>query len=118
MLANEPLYDLSALIRISKGNDSFVKKMVNVFCTEGGDMLQKMMAAHQAADMELMSDMAHKLKPLVDNLRIFSLKQPVRDIEKIGLGEMDAGNLKQILVNVETTMLEIIAELKNEYPPQ
>jgi len=118
MLANEPLYDLSPIIRISKGNDLFVRKMVSVFCTEGGEMLQKMLDAHQFGNIEEMGDMAHKLKPLVDNLRIFSLKQPVRDIEKIGLGERGAGDLNQLLTTVQNTMLDIIAELKKEYPTQ
>lgn len=116
MAGNEELYDLSQLIAISRGNDAFVKKMVDIFCTETAGMLNEMTQAYYAGDLERMGELAHRIKPSIDNLKISTLKQTIRDIEKMGSGEMVAAGLEEALDNTARIINDVISSLKSKYP--
>jgi len=116
MAGTEELYDLSQLTAISRGNELFVKKMVAIFCGDTPGMLQTMMDAYYAGDLEKMGEVAHRIKPSIDNLSITSIKQTIRDIEKMGSGDLPVTGLKETLDKVITTINEVIASLKTKYP--
>jgi hypothetical protein len=116
MANNGPIYDLSGLIAISRGNELFVKKMVDIFCDQTPVMLKALLEAYYANDLEKMGEIAHKLKPSIDNLKIVPVMQAIRIIEKSGAGEVGGSNLKQILSETETTLANVIGLLREEYP--
>ena|ERR1700744_1866851 len=116
MLNSPSLYDLSHLIAISRGNQAFVKKMVDVFCDQTPTTLAAMIAAYQASDLLRMAEMAHRIKPSIDNLKVVSLKQVIRDIEKMGAGEMPVHNLPEALIETKNVINQIIEELKQAFP--
>jgi len=116
MAGTEELYDLSQLTAISRGNELFVKKMVAILCGDTPGMLQTMMDAYYAGDLEKMGEVAHRIKPSIDNLSITSIKQTIRDIEKMGSGDLPVIGLKETLDKVITTINEVIASLKTKYP--
>ena len=116
MANNQPMYDLSQLIAISNGNELFVKKMVGIFCDQTPVMLKVMLDAYHANDLKKMGEIAHKIKPSVDNLKIISVTQKIREIEKIGSGELEKVNLEDILYETETILTDVITSLKKGYP--
>jgi len=116
MAGNEELYDLSLLTAISRGNELFLKKMVDIFCGDTPGMLQNMMDAYYAGDLAKMGEIAHRIKPSIDSLKISSLKQTIREIEKIGSGEMRATGLEDILNTATSTITEVISSLREQYP--
>ncbi len=120
----EPTYDISELIAISRGNESFVKKMVDIFCDQTPVLLKNMLEAYDAGDLQKMGEIAHKLKPSIDNLKmnfmpyqlIASVTQKIREIEKRGTGDLGNSNLKEILYETEAVLTNVVSLLKKDYP--
>ncbi len=116
IMSEQQLYDLSSLKAISRGNEVFMQKMINIFCEQTPIMLKEMEAANLANDMEKISRSAHQMKPSIDNLNIVSLKQLIRDIENTGNENADNTALHQNIDMLKTTLLNVIDKLKIEYP--
>jgi PAS domain S-box-containing protein len=98
----KPLFDLSQLQNMSRGNDDFVQKMLSIFVNlvdENTLSLEKAMASD---DLETIKKIAHKIKPSIDQLGINSLKEVVRKVEKYDAAgtkdEIDASVKKIITV--------------------
>ena len=116
MLNNEPLYDLSQLIAISRGNELFVKKMVDIFCDQTPVLLNGMEEAYHSNDLERMGEIAHKMKPSIDNLNITLLKQVIRDIEHAGKEKAAGQDLTETFAQIRTIVTRIVESLRKDYP--
>jgi CheY-like chemotaxis protein len=78
IVSNNKLYDLSMLRTVSKGDESFVIKMVQLFVTSIPVALHQMQQAYQAKDWKEISGIAHRIKPSIQSMGITAL---VKDIE-------------------------------------
>jgi len=110
------LYDLSSLKSISRGNEVFMQKMVNIFCDQTPMMLRDIEAANLIHDLDRISKIAHQMKPSIDNLNIVSIKQLVRDIESASPDDLDSAIWAGKLETLKRTLLNVITNLKAEYP--
>jgi two-component system, sensor histidine kinase len=111
----EPLYDLSSLKAFSRGNESFILKMVNLFCEQTPPLIDEMKSAFLANDLQKMGALAHKVKPTFDNFNILLLKQDIRTIENAGKENIALPDLKELLEKIDKTVTQVIhqMELKN-----
>ncbi|MDE3212958.1 MAG: response regulator, partial [Bacteroidota bacterium] len=50
----DPLYDLSTLKEVARGNQAFVDKMVQVFCDQTPDLVARLREAFQSGDLKTM----------------------------------------------------------------
>lgn len=116
MQKNERLYDLSQLIAISRGNELFIKKMVDIFCEQTPVSLNEMEEAFLANNLEKMGGIAHKIKPSIDNLNIIPLKQIIRDIEHIGKVKIATQDLADTFVETRAILTRVINALRIDYP--
>jgi PAS domain S-box-containing protein len=116
IMSEEQLYDLSSLKAISKGNEVFVQKMVNIFCEQTPIMIKDMEAAFLVNDLDKISKAAHQMKPSIDNLNIVSLKQLIRDIESSRQENVLNSMLAKKLEILKITIMNVINKLKTEYP--
>jgi HPt (histidine-containing phosphotransfer) domain-containing protein len=116
MQNNEPLYDLSQLIAISRGNEVFVKKMVDIFCEQTPVLLTQMEEAFHTNDLERMGEIAHKMKPSIDNLNIIRLKQVIRDIEHTGKEKIVGADLNETFAQIRAMVTRIVDSLRKDYP--
>jgi CheY-like chemotaxis protein len=111
-----PLYDLNQLKLISRDNEEFVKKMVNIFISisrENCDMLQK---ALEKGDIEILNKTAHKIKPSIEQMGISSLKDTVRKLEKYKIENGSEEELNNLVKQLTSTLLEVAETLeKNEF---
>jgi PAS domain S-box-containing protein len=108
-------YDLSDLKAISRGNETFVMKMVNMFIEQTPVHVAEMAAKYHQNDFKGMAAIAHKIKPSIDNMGIVSLKETIRDLEKIGKkGIADAG-IEAMLEMVDKNITQVINELQKEF---
>lgn len=112
----EPLYDLSSLKAISRGNDSFILKMVNLFCEQTPPLIEEMISAYNANDLQKMGAVAHKIKPTFDNLNINLLKEDIRMIENAGKENLALPNLKDLLEKTDRTIEQVINKMKQDFP--
>jgi CheY-like chemotaxis protein len=74
----ENWYDLSTIRSISRGNESFVLKMVNLFIENTPLQVMEMEERYYSHDLKAMAALAHKIKPGIDNMGIISLKETIR----------------------------------------
>ena len=112
----QPLYDLSALSTMSRGNDDFVLKMVDLFCDNTPVNLQDILGAHRAGNIDAMAGLAHKMKPSIDYLNIVAFKDTIRKIEKIGREKTELGTLPELLQFTQKVIGEVIEAMRNSYP--
>lgn len=109
---DELLYDLSMLEEISQGNHAFILKLVNLFCDQSPKMVEQIKEAYQAKNYSSMSAIAHKIKPSIDNLRITSLQQAIRKIEKVGLAETNHEAINAEINLIEKDITTVIKQMK------
>jgi signal transduction histidine kinase/FixJ family two-component response regulator len=110
----ETLYDLSGLAEISRGNQAFVDKMIHLFCEQTPGMLSEMISAHSSGDFARMGALAHKMKPGIDNLRIHSLKQVIRSIEKSGKENQPDPQLETLLQQLNQVLQQVMQQMKQQ----
>jgi HPt (histidine-containing phosphotransfer) domain-containing protein len=110
-----PLYDLNQLKLISRDNDEFVKRMIKVFVSIAKENCKILQKALENGDMETMNKTAHKIKPSIQQMGISSLKEPVRKLEKYKLENGREDELKYLVKQLTSTLLEVAETLeKNE----
>jgi len=109
------LYDLSYLRAISRGNEVFVEKMVNMFIEQTPVLMVEMSEKYQQGDFIAMGAIAHKVKPSIDNMGIVSLKETIREIEKIGKAGAANDTLPGLLEKVSNNMGQVVEALQNEF---
>lgn len=112
----DALYDLSGLKEISRGNQAFIEKMVKLFCEQSPVMIGQMKEAYGAEKLEVMGAVAHKLKPSIDNLKINTLKQVIRSIEKAGKEQSKTEEVATQIQLIEEIINKTIKKLKQEFP--
>ncbi len=110
------LYDLTNLNTISGGNESFIKKMLTIFCEQTPQLMQDMQVAFTANDLEKMGAIAHKIKPSIDNLAINSLIQVIRDIETAGKSKLKTDDLPNKLQLCADVVVKVVAQMHDAYP--
>ncbi|WP_194974597.1 ATP-binding protein [Aquiflexum lacus] len=111
----DPLYDLNQLKLISRDNDEFVKKMVNIFISISRENCEILQKALEKGDIEILNKTAHKIKPSIEQMGISSLKDTVRKLEKYKIENGSEEELQNLVKQLTSTLLEV-AELleKNE----
>eukprot|EP01029_Cantina_marsupialis_P031197 TRINITY_DN884_c1_g1_i1.p1 TRINITY_DN884_c1_g1~~TRINITY_DN884_c1_g1_i1.p1 ORF type:complete len:1029 (-),score=138.66 TRINITY_DN884_c1_g1_i1:5102-8188(-) len=112
--SSSDLYNLDGLKQISRGNRSFVKKMIKMFCDLTPAIVEGMLSAYRENEFTKMGNLAHKLKPSVDNLRINSIKDDVRFVERVGKEGRDDAEISDKLVKIDKTIEEVILKLQEE----
>jgi PAS domain S-box-containing protein len=108
----EPLYDLSKIQEMSRGNPDFVKKMTDIFISlakENSDILNH---AYESKDWETIRRIAHKIRPSIDLMGINVLVAIVRKIEKFDVNKDSTAELEQWINQVNVTFSSIVDSLK------
>jgi HPt (histidine-containing phosphotransfer) domain-containing protein len=88
--------------------------MISLFIAETPAKLIAMEQSYRLHDYKAMSEIAHQIKPILDNLGIFSLKEPIRIIEKMGQQELNNTDIPLLLKTMRTTISLVIDALQNE----
>jgi len=108
------LYDLRKLIEISQGNEAFVKKMIRIFYERIPFSLEQMKNAFAAKDFKKVRDIAHLLKPGIDNMDITSIKINIRNIENLAINDTFSDLLEENINMVENILMEVHRQLQLE----
>jgi PAS domain S-box-containing protein len=107
------LFNLSKLESLSGGNQSFIKKMIDLFVTLSSQSVTQINEAYDQNDFVQVGKLAHKLKPSLDNLSIDSLKETIKDIEKNAKDYGKSDKLKSLITQVQKTVEAVNAQLQN-----
>lgn len=77
----ELLYNLNSLYNLSRGNNDFVIKMIEIFIKQTEDTLIKVSEAITTNELTNISKLIHKIKPSVEGMGIKSLMDDVKKLE-------------------------------------
>lgn len=108
-------YDISEIKTISRGNEEFVKKMLKLFVDQTPGHISEMRSKYNDNKLTGVGEIAHRIKPTIDNMGIISLKSTIREIEKIGKSGLDNGALPALMEKVETDISFAIEAIKSDY---
>ncbi|MEY2829174.1 MAG: hypothetical protein RIQ33_1032, partial [Bacteroidota bacterium] len=114
-LKPKPLYDLSSILKISRGNKDFVVKMLYMFIEKMPAQIAELKYLYQQNELDALSKLAHQMKPSIDNMGIESLKPVIRDIEKAGKENIHTSLLFDMITTTETVTTQVIELIKAEY---
>ncbi len=76
---SEPLFTIDKLKDLSRGDSTFIKKMLSIFCDDGKIQMNQML---KSKDSNEIARLAHKIKPSIDYLSNDSMKSMVRKMEQ------------------------------------
>lgn len=106
-----PLYDLTQLTTIARGNQDFIDKMKSLFKEQAPASVQELKSAYLKNDHALMARIAHRMKPSVDTLGIVSLKEVLKEIEESAKSEGTSLRMDGLLWNLENTISKVVSKL-------
>lgn len=106
------LFDLSKLESIAKGDKVFIKKMLQLFIDETPILINKIKKAYKDGDYKKIATIAHKIKPSIDTLGIYLLKEEIREIELNAETYGDSEELSAMIIYLEKTIKQVLIELR------
>ena len=107
-----PLYDLSQIENIGRGNQDFMHKMITLFTEQSPVSLKELKEAYEGQDFEKIAKIAHRIKPSIEHMGIVSLKKEVREIEEFAIAYGKSERLEYLLSKLDTVLNQVITNLK------
>lgn len=112
---NEKLYDLSNLKEIGGGSEDFVRQMIILFLDQAATSISGMEKAVAENDVALIKNLAHQLKPSVDNFRIDDLSRWIREIEDLAENNPRSPTLSEKISQSNSLLRQVMVQLENHY---
>ena len=112
------LYDLKKLREMSRGNEAFVVKMLELFTTRFPAYLAEFEAYQKENDLDAINKLAHKIKPSINDMGIYSIKQDVLDIERFKLADSSIDVLNDLLKKVTQVLSAVVADIHENHLPK
>jgi signal transduction histidine kinase/CheY-like chemotaxis protein len=110
----DKLYDLTMVQTISGGDESFVKRMVQLFIDTMPPSLKELQTETAQQNWLQVSKLAHKMKATIDSMGITSLKEDIRTIEANGKKGENVDKIpaltEQVIKVVETCVDQLKAD--------
>ncbi len=110
------LYDLSGIQMLSRGNKDFVERMVHTFITQAPVQATEMEESYRQGNYGALGSLAGKMKPVLDNMGIVTLKEHIAAMVKAAGGEINDAALSHSLSTIKTTINNAVNELRKEFP--
>jgi len=107
------LYDLTRLTQITASNMVFIKKMILLFLHQSPIDLTELKKATENTDIKKIKEVAHRMKPAIDNMGIDTLTSVIREIEQYNGTEVTDG-LRVKLMLTEDTLNKVFTELQQD----
>jgi PAS domain S-box-containing protein len=105
-------FDLKKLKEISRGDDGFVIKMLDLFIKVTPEYIKQLDDFYATKNIEDINKLAHKMKPSIDNMDIASIRHEIRELENFSM-EGSLVQLRELIEKVTTVLKETIEQLKN-----
>ncbi len=110
-----PLFDLSGIKQLGRGEEAFVKRMVQLFIQQTPGDVTSMIKHYQQGNLKAMGEQAHRVKPVIKYLGILSLTGAIATIEKCGKSCINDPSLPVLLESVSVTVQQVAASLHSMY---
>jgi PAS domain S-box-containing protein len=110
----QPGYSLDSLTAISRGNQAFVHKMLQLFIDQSPATMQQMKQACLNGEVDSVKKLAHRLKPSLHNLGMDAAEVQIRNIEK-NAAELFTGGMLTKLIEQVADEVDVVAEALKAY---
>lgn len=107
-----PLYDLTGLIAMSKGNHKFVNKMILLFCDQTPAAVKEIQQAYAGKDYKKIKAVAHRIKPSIDNMGIESLRNEIRRLEVLAADNPETEEIGTLIEQLNTVVNQVVEQLQ------
>ena len=108
-------YDLSMLLKVSRGNQDFVKTMIKMFILKTPIYMERINNSFTQADYVEMGEAAHQLKQSVYALGINNIRVPVMAIILAGRKNETNEDLPGNIAMLKMTTEIVIQEFKKDF---
>ncbi len=109
--SEQPLYDLSKLVKLSNGDKKFVSKMVALFTNQVPTAVQDIRVAYKEKRFDSVKSIAHRIKPAIDNMGITSLHSGIRLIEQLAVNEPSSNELEDNINYLDEVITRVNEQL-------
>lgn len=110
----EVLYDLNSLYNLSRGNNDFVIKMIEIFIKQTEETLIKVEDAIKSNELTEISKLIHKIKPSVEGMGIISLMDNIKKLETMDKSETNKQEIIQLFEIIKEGLQLSIDQLKQK----
>lgn len=93
----------------------FVNSIVEMFVSNTPNSIKSLIEAFENDQMELMGQIAHKLKPHFGYFCVLNVQKVLQLIEDIGRGKAEKTNLPELIRFVDSNNSYLIAQLKKDF---
>ncbi len=112
----EPVYyDITEIKAISRGNEAFINKMLKMFVEQIPVFVAEMQHKADAGELIAVGEIAHRIKPTIDNMGIVSSKTIIRELEKMGKANEDNGTMATLIKKVEIDVAKAVEAIKKDF---
>jgi PAS domain S-box-containing protein len=113
--SEEKLYDLNMVKTISGGDESFVKRMVQLFVDTVPPSLTDLQKETAQQNWLQVSKLAHKMKATIDSMGITQIQEVVRKIETNGKKGEELDKIPEQVQEVITVLEACMNQLKRDF---
>jgi HPt (histidine-containing phosphotransfer) domain-containing protein len=113
-MKTKKLYDLEQLIEIV-GEEEGLLKMLTIFIESTPRNLEELNENFRNKNFAMIAHNAHKMKASIDMMKVVSLHDVIRKIDKLDKVIENQAELSGIISVLNTTLSQVFAELKKEF---
>ena len=115
---NDFLYDLTMVKAIGKDNPDFLTKMVALFLEQMAEDLANILLLSQSGQWELVSKLAHRMKPSIEGMGINLLVKPIHELEvRVRYSEpISAAELLDLVDFIKIGLEKVFVQLRASFP--
>jgi HPt (histidine-containing phosphotransfer) domain-containing protein len=112
MVEKKKLFNLEKVEEMAQGSEGFIQQMKQVFIQSTNSALIDIRENIDEKNAKKISELAHKIKPSIDLFNIYSLKDTVRELERLGKEDKPIPELTPLVDKMEKTLKSVFEELK------
>ncbi|NOT92508.1 Hpt domain-containing protein [Ferruginibacter sp.] len=114
-LLTEKLYDLSMIEQLCRGNQDQVKKMVKVFIDQIPKSVEEIKLAYTTRDLDIVKNVAHKIKPTLSYYAIVKIEKDLRQIEALAKEGFATTELELKINKLEEITTQVVEKMKQDF---
>ncbi|MCC5938555.1 MAG: Hpt domain-containing protein [Lunatimonas sp.] len=111
----EKIYNLINLEEISGGSSEFIEQMIILFLDQADNTIKGMEKAMETGNIAEIRNLAHQLKPSVDNIRVEELGKSIRIVEDLAENQPNSSELPHYVSISMDQLRELVRQLKRDF---
>ena len=110
----EKLYKLDLLKKLSHNNEEVIRKLMHVFIEQASKAVAEIKAAYEVEKFDMVSSIAHKIKPTYGYFGIPDIEKDIEMIELLANLETASSDLEKLIRHLETITRAVIEDMKED----